>query len=164
MQDNSLHKELSIIGRAERIDFLDDSARGIPAKIDTGADLSSVWATNIIENMDGLSFTLFAPKNEYYTGTVISLPHGKFKRTRIANSFGEKEMRYVVVLRVLVKGRRIKSTFSLANRSSKIYPVLLGRRLLNRKFLVDVSTGQPLIDAEQKKHAKLQVELKRQQA
>ena len=154
---------LPIIGRAERIDLPDYSLRGLPAKIDTGADISSLWASDIKETDDGrLQFVLFGPKSEHYTGKMVTLPAEDFKLTRIANSFGQHQMRYKVTLRIRVRNRLIRATFTLSDRSRKTYPILLGRRLLQGKFLVDVRVGQPLADIERAKREKLQAMLENQ--
>lgn len=81
--------------------------------------------------------------------------------TRVANSFGHKELRYKVKLRILVKKRLIKATFTLSNRSSKLYPVLIGRTLLRNKFIVDVAKGTPLRAAEEARAEQLKSELER---
>ncbi|CAN5143901.1 hypothetical protein BH09PAT3_BH09PAT3_0910 [soil metagenome] len=155
--------ELTIIGRAERILFVDSCPERVPAKIDTGADLSSVWATDIVEQDDRLSFKLFGPQNICFTGETLTVPKGEYRLTRVANSFGAKEFRYVVKLLVEVQGRTFNASFTLADRSKKIYPVLLGRKLLNKKFLVDVSSGEPLLDEERKKRVKMLLELQQRE-
>ena len=154
-------KNLTLIGRAERVRLLNHGDQLIPAKVDTGADMSSVWATRVREQEGVLSFVLFGKKSEFYTGEVVMLPKSDYKLTRFANSFGDKELRYVVKLRLQVGGRKVKANFSLANRSRKTYPILLGRRLLHGKFLVDVSQGEPLIAIEETKRKKLHSELAR---
>jgi hypothetical protein len=153
-------KELTVIGRAERIRLVNHGEPLVPAKVDTGADVSSIWATQVKEQDGKLGFVLFGKKSEFYTGEHISLPKSEYKLTRIANSFGDKELRYVVKLRIEVHGRKINTHFSLANRSRKTYPILLGRRFLQGRFLVDVSQGEPLIEIEKAKKAKLDDDLK----
>ncbi|MEX2014467.1 MAG: RimK/LysX family protein [Candidatus Saccharimonadales bacterium] len=132
------------IGRAERVDFPSLGLLKVPAKIDTGADVSSIWATNIRETSAGLGFVLFDKSSKHYTGNEILATPSAFTITRIANSFGEKEFRYKVKLTIRVKNKRIRGTFTLSDRSQKTYPILLGRRLLSGKFVVDVSRGKPL--------------------
>jgi hypothetical protein len=68
-------------------------------------------------------------------------------------------MRYVVKLQLKLGGKTIVGTFTLSDRSKKTYPILIGRKLLNRKFLVDVSKGSPLADVENGKKIRLQKEL-----
>lgn len=155
----TLSKPLITIGRAEQIRFPDFGDKKIPAKVDTGADMSSVWASDILEQDDHLSFVLFGNGSAYYTGQRILLPKGSYSVTRIANSFGVKELRYVVTLRIALKGRVVRASFSLADRSPKTYPILLGRRLLKGKFVVDVAQGKPLVRAEKEKKAKMRLEL-----
>lgn len=138
------HKTLPIIGRAERIQVLSHGDDLLPAKIDTGADSSSIWASHIEEADGVLYFTLFAEGSEYYTGQRLHCDSKHYRQVQIANSFGAKEMRYVVKLPVMVCGRHINASFSLADRSRKVYPILLGRRMLANKFLVDVTKGEPL--------------------
>jgi len=135
----------TVIGRAALVRFFDLPEHWVPAKIDTGADLSSIWATDIHVQSDGcLTFKLFGPSSKYFSGTQIVVPSADFRLAHIENSFGVGEKRYVVKLRVQVEGRLFKATFTLADRSVKTYPVLLGRRLLNGKFIVDVSLGKSL--------------------
>jgi hypothetical protein len=129
-----------IIGHAAKIAVVDLGLIGVPAKIDTGADLSAIWASSVVEKEDGLHVVFFGPGSPFYTGETIMVQNG-YKRTKVANSFGEKELRYKLKLRIRVKGRLIRATFTLSDRSQKPYPVLLGRRLLQGKFLVDVSRG-----------------------
>lgn len=149
-------KELTVIGRAEKVGLLDFDITDVPAKIDTGADLSSVWASSIEEREDGLHFVLFGPESPFYTGTLQRFTKPDYSMTRVANSFGQKELRYKVKLRLKVKNRLIRATFTLSDRSQKTYPVLLGRRLLHGKFLVDVTGGQPLKEEEKTKAAVLE--------
>lgn len=155
MQD----KPKTVIGRAEKIDLLDFHLNDIAAKVDTGADSSSLWASSIEEREDGLYFVLFGPGNANYTGKVQRFTKPDYSMTRVANSFGQKELRYKVKLRIGVKGRVVRATFTLSDRSEKTYPILLGRRLLHGKFIVDVTGGDPLREIEQEKQANLEREL-----
>ncbi len=152
-------KPLSVIGRAEQIDLRDFGLFNVPAKVDTGADTSSLWVSDIKEEADGLHFVLFGPSSPFYTGVeqVFSAPD--YELTRVANSFGQKELRYKVKLRITLKERKIRATFTLADRSQKTYPILLGRRLLHRKFIVDVTGGSAMREEEAKKKRLLERDL-----
>jgi hypothetical protein len=148
-----------MIGRAEKVYLLDYLKNPVAAKVDTGADLSSIWATNITENEGLLTFTLFGRGAPGYTGEVITLRKGEYSTTRVSSSFGHREYRFMVKLRIKLAGRVVRATFTLADRSSKTYPILLGRRLLHGKFLVDVSQGQPLRKEEKTKLNNMRLEL-----
>lgn len=150
---------LSIIGRAEKADLATIGAMQVPVKIDTGADACSIWAhmTNV---RDGNLYVIFFGKDsKFYTGEEYVFTKDEYSLTRVANSFGHREIRYKVKLRIKIKNRTINGSFTLSDRSKKLYPVLIGRSLLLNKFLVDVSRGEPLKEAEERRAKRLQEEL-----
>jgi hypothetical protein len=125
-----------VIGRSELLSFIDIHALDVPAKTDTGAYRSAVHANNIVEKDGELSFVLLGghPVCGNMSAAVTTT---EYKRVNIANSFGHREERYDVKLRIKLGPKVFKAAFSLADRSMKIYPILLGRTLLNHRFLVD---------------------------
>lgn len=127
-----------IIGRSEYLDFVDQSILKVPAKIDTGAYRSAVHAEKIKEKDGVLTFDLLGghPVCGSMTQPVVT---EDFTKVWVSNSFGEREERYEVALRVKISSKVFTSRFTLANRSKKIYPILLGRTLLNDRFLIDSS-------------------------
>jgi hypothetical protein len=131
------------IGRVVSMTIPEAEVFDLPSKVDTGAYRSSIWATNINESNGILSFVLLDPESKYYSGKTVSTT--EYKEVQVENSFGQRERRYSVKLTVEIAGRKVKATFTLANRSLKSYPALIGRRTLNNRFLIDVSTGGPLI-------------------
>ncbi|QUB37658.1 ATP-dependent zinc protease [TM7 phylum sp. oral taxon 349] len=129
-----------IIGRTEHIVIPSEGARSIRVKIDTGADRSSIWASNITMSDDGkLSFTLFAPESKYYSGTVYRTKN--FEASRVRSAHGGLQVRFRIHLTIILGGKKIRGTFTLADRSKNKYPALIGCKILNKKFLVDVSKG-----------------------
>lgn len=154
-------EKMQIIGRVEKISFPELGIKGVHAKIDSGADLSSLWATSIHERNGNLSFKLFGPKSEHYTGKEITIPAPHYLLTRVANSFGHKELRYVIKMQIKLGGKLLVATFTLSDRSRKTYPVLIGRKLLKGKFLIDVGRGTPLkeLEANKKKRMKRELEV-----
>jgi hypothetical protein len=157
---NTDANDLPVIGRAERIDLPKAGVFKVPAKVDTGADSSSIWASNVIETADGLECSLFGEGSPFYTGDRLSFEPDEFEVTRVANSFGEKELRYKVKLAVRVRDRLVKGSFTLADRSTKTYPILLGRSLLKGRFVVNVKAGEPLLKEERQKKALLDQDLR----
>lgn len=154
-------KSNMIIGRAEKIDFPSLGLRHVPAKIDTGADASSIWCSKL-QIVDGQLHCIFFGKGSpFYTGETMVFKMPDVDLTRIANSFGHRELRYKIKIPIEVKGRRIKATFTLTDRSTKLYPVLIGRSLLKNKFLVDVSRGTPLHEEETERLKRLRKEMRR---
>jgi hypothetical protein len=152
-------KELTLIGRAERVELPQLSLKKVPAKIDTGADASSIWGAGSVDEQGHLHVIFFGEGSPFYDGTTHVFPKKEYSITRVSSSFGHREIRYKLKLQIKVNGRLILGSFTLADRSKKLYPLLLGRSLLKHKFLVDVSKGKPLIAEERKRREKLQNEL-----
>lgn len=133
-----------IVGRAAFIDFPELNLRLVPAKTDSGAYRSAIHAKNVkIIERDGteiLTFELL--KGHPCAGQSVKGETAEFSIVQVENSFGHREQRYEIKLLTLLDGKRFRTTFTLADRGKKIYPVLMGRRLLSRRFLVDTSITQ----------------------
>lgn len=129
--------KLGTLGTRIFVDFPKIGLTHIPAKVDTGADVSSIWASHIHEREGKLLFTLFSQVSPFYTGEVISTRD--YTVRSIKNSFGITEFRYKVKLQVRIENKLINASFTLADRSNNSSSVLIGRKALAGKFLVDVS-------------------------
>ena len=151
----------TLIGRVERVSFPTLGIKKVPAKIDTGADSSSIWCSQTKLIRGNLNCIFFAKGSPYYSGEEVVFKNNEFDLTRISNSFGHKELRYKVKIPMEVHGRTIKATFTLTDRSTKLYPILIGRSTLQGKFLVDVSKGNPLHEEEGERHKRLKAEMRR---
>lgn len=148
-----------VIGRTTLIDFI-DQVDNVPAKIDTGADSSSVWASQINVDRKGvLTFVLFDKQSPYYTGKVITRTDYGVATVRSSN--GHEQVRYFTTFSVRIKGRRYRVRFYLSDRSRNTYPILLGRRTLNGKFLVDVSHSEYELPNKKKLKRRLTVKLRK---
>ena len=129
-------EKLDIIGSTEYVSVA--GIDHIPAKIDTGADTSSIWASSIDMSEDGvLSFALFSEKSPLFTGERLSTTDYAIKVVR--SSHGDEQIRYRVKLPITIGSKTFTTTFTLANRSRNNFGVLIGRRTLDGNFLVDVS-------------------------
>lgn len=127
-----------IIGRNEAVDFAGYSRRKVPAKIDTGADSSSVWVSNVRVDKNGvLRFNLFGEGSPYYTGKTIK--RESYKVALVRSASGHEQIRYRTQFSLRIGGKRIRALFNLSDRSRNKFPVLVGRRTLSGKFIVDVS-------------------------
>jgi len=136
-------KKLSkmIIGTTDVIHIPEADLRSIPCKIDTGADTSTIHCSRIrlrvIDGQDVLCFWLLDKKHKLYNGKELRT--AEFVEKKIRSSFGDYEYRYQVKLSIEVLGRRFKTAFTLSNREHMRYPILLGKRFLKNRFIVDVS-------------------------
>ncbi|MBQ3261446.1 ATP-dependent zinc protease [Candidatus Saccharibacteria bacterium] len=130
--------DLEIIGSTEYVEVA--GIKNIPAKIDTGADSSSIWASHLDMSKDGvLSFRLFDESSSFYTGETLSRQPDEYKVKIVRSGHGDERIRYRTELLLTVNGHTIHAMFTLADRSRNNFPVLIGRRTLKNKFIVDVS-------------------------
>lgn len=144
-----------ILGRAEQLDFLELNFEKVSARIDTGAKTSSIWASDVhIDEAGTLQVIFFGPTSEYYTGETVSFD--EFESAAVASSNGHVQHRYKVRLLVRLKGKKVRAAFTLADRTSQVYPVLIGRNVLLGKFIVDVKRGKVLKEKETRRSEALQ--------
>ena len=130
-------RKYPVIGSNALIEFI-GHVKDVPAKVDTGADSSSVWATDISVTKEGeLHFKLFGEGSPYYTGEVLK--RTAYKVASVRSSSGHSQIRYRTEIPVRIKGKRIRILFNLSDRTTHHFPVLIGRRTLANKFLVNVS-------------------------
>ena len=136
-----MDQELQVIGRNVMVEIIGHDSFNIPAKVDTGADSSSIWATNIKVSKSGiLSFTLFGKDSKYYTGEVIK--RSAYRVAIVRSSNGQEQIRYRIEIPVRIAGKRVRAAFFLSDRSANHFPILLGRKTINKKFIVDVSVKE----------------------
>ena len=113
----------------------------IPVKIDTGAYTSSIHCSQVVEKVVNkrkvLSFHLLGPDSEGYSGAEICAT--EYSISQVKSSSGHLEERYVIETVIEMFGEEIPIELSLSDRGEMKFPVLLGRKLLRSKFIVDVS-------------------------
>lgn len=127
-----------IVGRKETISILDLELFDLDAKVDTGADSNALHCDNIVINENKeVSFCLLDEVHASYHGKRITMPLHKLKRVRSSN--GELQERPSIEVTVDFFGKKYKTIVSLTNRVDMKYPMLIGRKFLSGKFLVDVS-------------------------
>ena len=62
-----------------------------------------------------------------------------YKLKKIKSSNGKVQLRASVQVTVSFFGKKYKTIITLADRSDMKYPMLIGRKFLTNRFLVDVS-------------------------
>lgn len=133
-----IKKDKIVIGRSDIIDLPDFSISNIKAKIDTGAYTSSIHcsAPKIIgKTHKKISFYIISADASKNTLFLTD----QFSERNIKNSFGQIERRFIIKTKVIIFGQEIETEFSLSNRANMKHPILLGRKFLKRKFIVDVT-------------------------
>ena len=125
-----------ILGRYDRVDLPQLGLDNIHAKIDTGAYTSSLHCHRA-EVVDGnLEFILLDEEHPEFTGMKFIFK--EFDKRDIRNSFGEVERRFIIVTSIRIFGEEIITESSLSNRGSLKFPILLGRKILRDRYLIDV--------------------------
>jgi len=130
-----------IIGRVDKIDLPNFDIENLECKIDTGADTSSIHCTNVrIVEKDGkefLKFRVLDKKHPLFSKNSHTVD--EFSEKRVKSSTGHSETRFAIKTTAIVFGKSYPITFTLSDREKMKYPVLLGKRFLKNKFIVDVS-------------------------
>ncbi|WP_428023611.1 ATP-dependent zinc protease family protein [Arcobacter sp.] len=126
-----------IVGRKESISILDLELFDLDAKVDTGADSNALHCDDIVIKDDKVSFTLLDEIHPSYHGKRITLPLYKIKHVKSSN--GTVQARPSIKVVVKFFGKNYKSVISLTNRADMKFPMLIGRRFLKDRFLVDVA-------------------------
>lgn len=125
----------TVLGWAERV-AISGTSLVMRAKIDTGADNSSINASNInYVTHDGTTLVRFKVKDN--TGKLVSMERPVVRIGKIKRKEGGYIERPVIILGLCVAGRMIDAEVNLADRDHFIYPVLIGRSIMARRFLVD---------------------------
>lgn len=130
-----MSKKKLIIGRTDRADFPKLEIEALDIKIDTGAFTSSIHCTNIIEEEGVLLATLLDEAHEQYHGKQMRFD--EYQITSVRSSNGKSELRYEVQANIRLFSKLWKISLTLSNRDEMRYPVLIGRKFLSPKFIVD---------------------------
>ncbi len=133
--------KIRLIGRREFVDFPELGMFNIEAKIDTGAYTTALHCHDIEEReINGkatLCFKLLDPSHPEYNEQEHQFTH--FSKKIIKSSSGETEERYIISTLVRMAKKNIRCKISLTDRASMRYPILIGRKLLKNKFIIDVA-------------------------
>ncbi|CAA6821808.1 MAG: hypothetical protein sometimes fused to ribosomal protein S6 glutaminyl transferase [uncultured Sulfurovum sp.] len=138
-----------IVGRKEKISILDLELYDLDAKVDTGADSNALHCDHIeVDENNIVHFTLFDEVHEAYHGKRLQVPLHQLKRVKSSN--GEIQKRPSIKVDVEFFGKKYRTVISLTDRSEMKFPMLIGRKFLEKRFLVDVS-AQNLTQANEGK-------------
>lgn len=134
-------KSIQVIGRREKISFPELELKDVTAKIDTGAYTAALHCSKIWteENEKGtlLCFKLLDESHPNYNQRTYCFEI--FGKRKIKNSSGVFESRFTIKTPIKIGRKKIQASISLTDRGGMKYPVLIGRKLLNKRFVVDVS-------------------------
>ena len=127
--------EKKVIGRFDKADFPLLDLEDIAIKIDTGAYTSSIHCNNIIEKDDLLYCTFLDDEHPLYNGKEFIFK--EYDIVFVKSSNGIIQKRYQVQSTIKIFDKVFKISLSLSARQEMRYPVLIGRKFLTKKFIVD---------------------------
>jgi len=135
----NLNTKKKVVGRIEKIDFPEWDLFDLDAKLDTGAFTSSLHCHHIELSHDSknVSFFVLDPSHPEFEDRKFSYPVSDIKMIRSSNGIAEE--RIIVKTKIHILGNEYSLELSLTDRSEMRNPVLLGRKFIRNKFIVDVS-------------------------
>lgn len=130
---------MKIIGRIDKADFPELNLQDINIKVDTGAFTSSIHSHDVKEiEVNGkkhIEFKLLDPSQTKYLDKVFKVKNYTVKA--IKSSFGDIEHRFIINTIIVIFDKEYKIELSLSDRSEMNFPILIGRKFLNKKFIVN---------------------------
>jgi hypothetical protein len=89
------------------------------------------------ETDEGLHVVFLDEEESGFTGKSILFK--KYEQKKVRSSSGEMQKRYIIAGDILLFGKKYTTEFTLSKRDLMRYPVLLGRKLLSDRFLIDTT-------------------------
>lgn len=128
--------KIEVVGWKDKVDLPEFGLVDVPAKVDSGANRSAIHCSQIsVTDNNEISFHI--PLDSSHGEKVFHIK--SYFKKKIRSSSGHVEERFIIRTTIVLFGRKINTTFSLTDRAEMKFPILLGRKLLRSKFLIDVS-------------------------
>lgn len=124
-----------VIGRTDKADFPELGLKDIDIKIDTGAYTSSIHCANIREENNVLICTFLDPSHPNYDGRELTFT--SYDIAAVKSSNGEIQYRYAVKTKIIIFKKKYSISLTLSSREDMRFPVLIGRKFLTKKYIVD---------------------------
>lgn len=126
-----------IIGRVDKADFPTLGLLDIDIKIDTGAYTSSIHCYKFYIEDETLKCLFYDKEHPLYNGKKILFKN--FTTTKVKSSNGQVQHRYKVKTNIIMFNKKYSINLTLSDRDDMKYPILIGRKFLSKKFIVDVT-------------------------
>jgi hypothetical protein len=127
----------TLLGRTDIVDFPKLELFDIDIKVDSGAYTSSFHCHSIEEKNNVLKCQFLDPKHEKYHEKYFTFI--EFTQKKVKSSNGIIENRYLIKTEILIFNEIHPIELTLTERGSMKFPVLLGRKFLTKKFVVDAA-------------------------
>ena len=131
-------REKRVVGWKENAALPDLNVKNVIAKIDTGANLASIDASDIkIVTRDKIKYVKFKVMKRNNTVRKTSAPLEGYKRIKSSN--GDVEKRPYIKTTLLMDGINKKIELTLTDRGPMDYTMLIGRKALGKRWVVNPS-------------------------
>lgn len=132
--------EKKLLGAVEKIDLPEFDLYDMDSRVDTGAATSSLHCHHVKvyqrAEKEYISFKLLDPSHPDYQQKTYRT--SEFREKLIKSSFGQTEYRYAIKTDIILFGQKYHVELTLADREKMQFPILIGRNVLRRNFIVDV--------------------------
>jgi len=136
-----VEKAKTVIGRKDKADFEKLNLFGIEVKVDSGAYTSSFHCHRIEKITKGgkemIRCNFLDPGHPQYHEREFYFENFKIRNVKSSN--GMVEERFSIVTEIKIFNQNYPIELTLTEREEMKHPVLLGRKFLSKKFLVDTS-------------------------
>lgn len=125
------------IGRIDKADFPELNLFDIDIKIDTGAYTSSIHCKNLVVEDNYLKCVFLDEEHPAYHEKQFVFDRYDVKVVKSSN--GISQARYRVLTEIVLFGKTYPIFLTLSDREEMRYPVLIGRKFLTNRFVVDIN-------------------------
>ena len=125
------------IGRTDKADFPLLHLHDIEVKIDTGAYTSTIHCKNVTVEDNYLKCIFLDPEHPSYHEKEFIFD--KYDVRVVKSSNGQTQARYRILTEIELFGKCYPIFLTLSDREEMKYPVLLGRKFLTKRFVVDIN-------------------------
>lgn len=140
----------AVIGWLETVNFTNWGISGIRAKVDTGARTSALHVEDLVVGRNNVAhFVVVLSRNNQERRVQVTAPI--IRRARVRSSTGHYSMRCFVRTEVEIGHVRKEIDISLVSREKMLFRMLLGRKALEKDFLVDVTKRHVITERPRRK-------------
>lgn len=134
-------KILTVVGWREWVELKDFNISAIKAKVDSGAKTSSLHAFDLEihrrKTGDYVSFDIHPLQRNAKKSVRCRTKVLEFRKIKSSN--GQTELRPVILMNIGFGGESFETEVTLTNRDEMGFRMLIGRKALRKRFLIDVS-------------------------
>ena len=109
----------------------------VDVKIDTGAYTSTIHCKNVMVEDNYLKCNFLDEEHPDYHEKEIIFDNYDVKVVKSSN--GQSQARYRILTEIILFGKTYPIFLTLSDRDNMKFPVLLGRKFLTKRFIVDIN-------------------------